>query len=290
MAIPQYQEHSVVSLKNHVELNEKWVQRLLGDRPALLGLGDVDVKDMERRQPHAGRLDMLLSDRLTKTRYEVELQLGDTNETHIIRTIEYWDVERRRYPQYEHIAVIVAERITARFFNVISLFNGYIPITAIQMRAIELNGAMTLIFTTVLEPIQLGTEEEEEASEPTDRKYWEGRANKAMLSLTDSLLELIHEVAADMSLNYNKHYIGLIRDGVAANFITFTPRKQKVICELRLPLSDDVSQRLEDEGMDMLTYDAEWKRYRLRIDREDVEGRADVLRDLIRAAYNHYAA
>ena len=290
MAIPQYQEHSVVSLKNHVELNEKWVQRLLGDRPALLGLGDVDVKDMERRQPHAGRLDMLLSDRLTKTRYEVELQLGDTNETHIIRTIEYWDVERRRYPQYEHIAVIVAERITARFFNVISLFNGYIPITAIQMRAIELNGAMTLIFTTVLEPIQLGTEEEEEASEPTDRKYWEGRANKAMLSLTDSLLELIHEVAADMSLNYNKHYIGLIRDGVAANFITFTPRKQKVICELRLPLSDDVSQRLEDEGMDMLTYDAQWKRYRLRIDREDVEGRADVLRDLIRAAYNHYAA
>ena len=30
------------------------------------------------------------------------------DESHIIRTIEYWDIERRRYPQYEHVAVIVA--------------------------------------------------------------------------------------------------------------------------------------------------------------------------------------
>jgi len=41
-------------------------------------------------------------------RYEVEIQLGATDESHIIRTIEYWDIERKRYPQYEHTAVIVA--------------------------------------------------------------------------------------------------------------------------------------------------------------------------------------
>ena len=48
-------------------------------------------------------------------------------ESHIIRTIEYWDIERKRYPQYEHCAVLVAEDITSRFLNVISLFNGTIP-------------------------------------------------------------------------------------------------------------------------------------------------------------------
>jgi len=36
---------------------------------------------------------------LANTRYHVELQLGATDESHIIRTIEYWDTERRRWPQ-----------------------------------------------------------------------------------------------------------------------------------------------------------------------------------------------
>ena len=45
---------------------------------------------MERRQPKAGRLDLLLSDPESLTRYEVEIQLGSTDESHIIRTIEYW--------------------------------------------------------------------------------------------------------------------------------------------------------------------------------------------------------
>ncbi len=31
-----------------------------------------------------------------------------------------WDIERKRYPQYDHTAVIVAEDITSRFLNVIA--------------------------------------------------------------------------------------------------------------------------------------------------------------------------
>jgi hypothetical protein len=84
------------------------------------------------------------------------LQLGATDESHIIGTIEYWNTERRRWPQYDHVAVIVAEEITARFFNVISLFNGFIPIIAIQMSAIELGDAVTLFFSTVLGRISWG--------------------------------------------------------------------------------------------------------------------------------------
>ncbi len=41
--------------------------------------------------------------------YEVEIQLDQTDPSHIIRTIEYWDIEKRRNPNYEHQAVIVAE-------------------------------------------------------------------------------------------------------------------------------------------------------------------------------------
>jgi hypothetical protein len=44
-------------------------------------------------------LDLLLQDADGNRRYEVEVQLGKTDESHIIRTIEYWDIERKRYPQ-----------------------------------------------------------------------------------------------------------------------------------------------------------------------------------------------
>lgn len=89
-----------IKMKGSAEVSERWVQGVLAANPSLLGLGELDVRAVERRQPHGGRLDMLLADPDTSTRYEVELQLGATDESHIIRTLEYWDTERRRYPQY----------------------------------------------------------------------------------------------------------------------------------------------------------------------------------------------
>ncbi len=106
-------------LRDHAMLNESWVQQRIAEDPSILGLGDLVLKDKERRQPRAGRLDLLLQDAESNRRFEVEVQLGKTDESHIIRTIEYWDIERKRYPQYEHCAVIVAEDISSRFLNVI---------------------------------------------------------------------------------------------------------------------------------------------------------------------------
>lgn len=90
-----------ISLKNHPTINEKWLQQVIVDDPSLLGLGELVVRDKERRQLGGGRLDLLLQEAETTARYEVEIQLGATDESHIIRTLEYWDIERKRYPQYE---------------------------------------------------------------------------------------------------------------------------------------------------------------------------------------------
>lgn len=134
----KYTKPQRIWLKNHPEFTERWVQERIAEDPGLLGLGDLVVKDKERVHAQAGRLDMLLQDAETNRRFEVELQLGKTDESHIVRTVEYWDIERRRYPQYDHTAVIVAEEITSRFLNVIALFNGAIPLTAIQMQAFQM--------------------------------------------------------------------------------------------------------------------------------------------------------
>ena len=77
-----------IFLKNHADLNEKWIQEIIADDPSVLGLGELILKDKERHQRGAGRLDLLLQDPESPTRYEVELQLGKTDESHIIRTIE----------------------------------------------------------------------------------------------------------------------------------------------------------------------------------------------------------
>jgi hypothetical protein len=125
-------------LRAHSQYSEIRVQKLIAEDPSIQGLGELVLRDKERIQPRAGRLDLLLQDVETKRRFEVEVQLGASDEAHIIRTIEYWDIERKRYPQYDHCAVIIAEDITSRFLNVISLFNGAIPLIAIQMQALNM--------------------------------------------------------------------------------------------------------------------------------------------------------
>src|SRR5690606_13770127 len=145
-----------IFLSQHAYVREKWVQEQIANDPSLLGLGDLILKDKERMQPRAGRLDLLFQDVITNRRYEVEIQLGKTDEAHIIRTIEYWDIERKRYPQYEHCAVIIAEDITSRFLNIMSLFNGTVPLIAIQMNALKFGDDIGLVFTKILDELPLG--------------------------------------------------------------------------------------------------------------------------------------
>jgi len=277
-------------MKSNPSLSEKWVQALIAENPGLLGLGDVDVKDVERRQPHAGRLDMLLSDPETSTRYEVEIQLGATDESHIIRTIEYWDSERRRYPQYEHVAVIIAEDITSRFFNVISLFNGFIPIVAIQMSALRVNDEhVTLVFTKVLDHSSLATDEEDEG-DPTDRKYWETKASKTTLILADQVLSIVKAKDPAVELKYNKFYIGLAENGLPRNYVTIRPRKKQVNISLRIPRSDEMSDRIEESGIEMLPYEGRWGNYRLVVKEQDLTEYRELLSELIEVARKHYVS
>ena len=284
-----------VRLLGHPEVNERWLQEQIANDPTLLGLGDLDVRDMERRQPGAGRLDLLLSDPETLDRYEVEIQLGATDESHIVRTIEYWDIEKRRYPQYNHNAVIVAEDITSRFLNVVGLFNGFIPLYAIQLQGIEVDGAFTIVATRVLDPIVLGTEEED-AGETVDRSYWERKTSAGSLKLADEMLRLIREVAPDLQLKYNKDYIGLASAGVARNFVTLLPRKNYMTAEFSIPRSDELAEWLSESELPVRT--AKWsltgssngRAHRIDITDREIAEHGGVLLDLVRRAHAAYRA
>jgi hypothetical protein len=276
-----------VNLKTHPTLNERWVQDVIADDPAILGIGDVILKDKERIHRGAGRLDLLLQEADGHGRYEVEIQLGSTDESHIIRTIEYWDIERKRYPQYDHTAVIVAEDITSRFLNVISLFNGHIPIMAIQFSAIETGEGVGLHFTKVLDTVSRGfIDEDEDVAEPTDRGYWERRANKQTVGLCDAVLgDCMSFLPKDSQLSYNKHYMGFWVEGRACNFAVLRPQKSVVRMDIKLPKTEENSQLIEAAELDCLDYDNRWSNYRIRIGANDLSGKKESIIQLLRMAY-----
>lgn len=282
-----YAKFEKLDIKHHPDLTEKWVQDRIAEEPQILRLGDVVLKDKERIQPKAGRLDLLLQEADGNRRYEVEVQLGATDEAHIIRTLEYWDIERKRYPQYEHTAVIVAEDITSRFLNVISLFNGVIPLIAIQMSALKLGDKVGLVFTTVLEHMPLGPiEEDEELAEATDRAYWEQqRGSKKTEALADQLLAIAKSHDPKLELKYNKFYIGLAKDGQPSNFAIFRPKKGFLRFEPRLKDSPAMQERLEAAGLDVMDYEKRWGRYRIRLQPGDIDKSMKILQEIIAEAY-----
>ena len=286
--MPKLFKPEKINLAKHPTIKESWIQEQIAIDPSILGLGDLVLKDKERSQPKAGRLDILLQDAETNRRYEVEIQLGSTDEGHIIRTIEYWDIERRRYPQYDHCAVIIAEDITSRFLNVISLFNGHIPLIAIQMNALKFGDDIALIFTKVLDELPLGlVDEDEEVAESTDRDYWIKRGCADTVKLGDEVLEIIKTFASHLEFKYNKFYIGFSENGHANNFTIIRPRKKDLNIEIRLPQSEEVQKIIEEAGLDDMGYEKQWGRYRMRLSKNDLIAKRDVILELLKRGYEN---
>ena len=273
-----------ISLKQHPQLNERWVQEVIAADPSILGLGDLVFKDKERMQPSGGRLDLLFQEADGSTRYELELQLGATDETHIIRTIEYWDVERRRFPQYDHVGVLVAETVNSRFLNVISLFNGFIPLIALQVTAIVAGEGVGLHFTKVVDAINLGpAADDEETAEPTDRAYWDSRASAKAVKIADEVLDLCKNFDSALELKYNKHYIGFSKSGFF-NFAICRPRKSTVTLSIKVPRDQALDAKLEQTELGLLEYRR--GAYRIKLVPQDVQKHHDLLAELLKAAYD----
>lgn len=232
-------------------LDEKWLQDKIVDDPTILGLGDVTIIDRERSQPTGGRLDFLLWEPDEEIRYEVEIMLGRLDESHIIRTIEYWDIERTRFPQLEHRAVIIAEDITNRFFNIISILNRAVPIIAIQLAALQINDQFALNFTKILDVAELFGEDEAAPSERADRAFWEKNANPASMRVVDKVIALVPKADGPPRVTYNKGHVALGTSG--RNFLWFHPRKKAPHCHMNLLLKGDERTewitRLEEAGI-----------------------------------------
>jgi hypothetical protein len=233
-------------------LDEKWLQDQIKEDPSLLGLGDLEIAGREHRQPAGGRIDFLMRDAEEETYYEVEIMLGALNETHIIRTIEYWDLERQRRPQFEHRAVIVAEDITARFFNVLRLMNRAVPVIAVKLSAFRIDDAVVLHPVTVLDVFEEISEGEGGEIEQVDRSYWEKKSAPASLAMADKILSLLQTQGIEPRVTYNRHHIAVGSTG--HNFCWLHPRKTPGNCHIEFRVTadsrDTVLTSLQNAGVD----------------------------------------
>lgn len=248
-------------------MNEYWLQDQIYDNPACLGLGDLESVTKEKQQSSGGRLDILLKNPEDDSMYEVEVMLGETDESHIVRTIEYWDNEKRRWPQRQHYAVLVAESITRRFFNVIQLLSHSVPIIAVQVNLLETGGQHILHFSKVLDTY----EEPDDGTgdgETYDELFWK-KKSPWTIDTARSLVEVVGDVFDSPTIRFVKNYVAVTVLG--NNYFWFHKRSaHKSLLGFRITDDDvDTVSKMLDEaeiafvqkrGRFRITCDAEFMR------------------------------
>jgi hypothetical protein len=198
------------------------------------------------------------------------------------------DLERKRYPQYDHVAIFIAEDITSRFLNIISLLNGFIPLVAIQLNAIQIGNQIALIFTVVLDHHLGLAPEEEEEQEVTDRTYWEKGSSKITVDMADEALRLLKTFDQESDLKYNKFYISVSKGNKPFNFAIFRPKKTSLGIEPKLKKADEIEILLDSAGLDVLEYDARNLRYRIRFSKDEIQKHERLLKEILGRAYRDF--
>ena len=234
--------------------DEYWLRDTIYDDPSMLDLGDLQPISKERTQSQGGRLDLLLKDPEDNSMYEVELQLGETDEIHLIRTIEYWANEKRKWPKRSHTAVLVAERITNRFFNVVQLLSMSVPIIGIQANVVDIGGAKALHFTKVIDTYEEPEEAEAPQESQFDESYWV-KNYPATLECAKWYRGVVERLYGDVPVRYYDSYISLVVGGVAKVWIN-KRENDRAFIQLKLGKDPEVSGRLSAEGISFTTHAA----------------------------------
>ncbi len=287
----EFAKHERIWLRKHPNFSEAWLHDRICDDTSMLGLGEVEVLDRERVQYGGGRLDMMLADLENDIRYEVEVMLGATDPSHIIRCIEYWDIERRRYPAYDHVAVLVAEEVTSRFLNVMALLAGSIPLVAIQLNALKVAEHVVLDFVKVLDQRALRVPDEPTngGGKDTDRSDWESRVGATNLQICDRILEFANERADPiLQLRYKKVRVGLAAAGSFFNVLVLWPKKSFVPFSVNISDAASWKQRLEEAGLNAGSKRSD--RVLVRVTKSDLDEHEQLIRELVHQAVEEYQA
>lgn len=237
--------------------DEHWLRDMILNDPGILGLGDLQTVMKEKSQSQGGRLDLLLKDPEDDSMFEVELQLGASDESHIVRTIEYWERELRRWPSRSHTAVLVAEKITSRFFNVVHLLSKAIPIVGIQANIVQVGQSTGLLFTKIIDFYE-EPEEDVALQETFDEGHWITKY-PATLACANFYKALLEKLYGATMIKYFEEYLSLSVGGKARVWIN-KRRNERALIQLRIrdDKLQETTDRLNQEGISFRSKGAEY--------------------------------
>jgi len=253
------------------------LQDIIYANPEKLGLGNLIAIRKEKIQSNGGRLDILLKDPADNTMYEVEVMLGETDPSHIIRSIEYWDNEKRKYPQRQHFVVLIAEAFNRRYFNVIQLLSLTVPMIAIQADLLEVGSDKILNFTKILD-VYVEQEEEEESKQVTE-KTWSEKAEWT-LETAKKHLEILSEIEKNIDLKFTQSYVSIVING--KNYYRYDKRTKPnsvVWFNVKEEEKVDAIKKLLDEKNIVYGYDKD-KDFSLTFDKKFLTDNQDLLKKI----------
>jgi len=261
--------------------DEMWLQDQIWENPGCLQLGEIEGITKEKQVSSGGKLDLLFKNPIDDSMYEVEVTLGETDPSHIIRTIEYWDLVKRRWPQRQHYAVLVAERITKRFFNVIHILSTNIPLIAIQANIIEINDKRSLHFTKILDAYEEPEDDISSESEIFDKKYWENKSASA-LNIAEELLEQTKEIYQTASLVFNKGRISISCEGYNQMAVHKRTGERSLVVFRYGNKKEEIMELLDGGG---IAYTENNRHIRMMINLEEVERHAETMKKVAELNY-----
>ena len=125
------QPGTLVKLRD-LGLRELWLQDWISADLGRLGLGPLSLIEQEQTQSGGGSLDILASN--GDTYYSIEVQLGEVDASHGFRVFDYWARNRRRFPAYTHVAVLVAESAMGRYRVALEELAELTPLLVVELR------------------------------------------------------------------------------------------------------------------------------------------------------------
>ena len=266
--------------------DEYWLQKIIYENPAKLGLGDLVLVSKEKKQSSGGRLDILLKDPEDNSMYEVEVMLGETDPSHIIRAIEYWDNEKRRFPQRQHFCILIAETFDRRYFNVIQILSLNVPMIAIQVDLLKINGEFILNFSKILD-IYVEPEDDIETV-PVTEVTWSDKAQWT-LETARKLIEIISEQAKNISLNFTQSYISIVIDGRNSYYFDKRTKPNSVLWfNEKDEEKEEAIKKFLDSNNIVFSFNNKYKDFSITIDKNFIESNKDILLELHSLRYREY--
>lgn len=283
-----YIDHENFNLKDST-INESTIGDIIEKDPSKIGLGECEII---RRERHQGNrvLDFLIQQEDEDIRYEVELQLGKADWSHICRSILYWSKERKKTPQYRHFPVLIAEEISQKHLELISYFNS--PMIIIKMQGNIINNKDYILDFDILldgrdsDPVSDECDDDK-SSLTVDEEYWKKKGCPLTTDLLKKVFQIVTDINPNFEKNWKKHHIGLREiNGSAKNFVSFKTRKEFLTLEIKMERDKKFDEMIEENDLDMF-YKPEHKIYRYRIrSLKDFEENRNNIHYFIEAAYN----